>query len=258
MPRWNGLLPAPPPRERARLELMDEPARFPEEEIRRALRDLARVNRVFGNRSLLLRHLRALTRGVSRDGELLLLDIGTGGGDLPAAVAAWAKREGRRVYQIAMDRSPEILRHAADRLRGSARVGILRADALRLPLADGSVDIAFCSQVLHHLPDAAAAAVLGEMGRVSRLGWIVSDLRRGRLACFLTRLAMRLVSRSPMIRFDGPLSIRRAFTLDEYRRLAREAGADGAAVRKHRFFRAAIVWRRGARAMMPIPAAIGT
>ncbi|MCZ6669912.1 MAG: methyltransferase domain-containing protein [Acidobacteria bacterium] len=230
---------------------MDDLSCLPIEEVETALHDLERVNRIFGNWKLLTRHLSLLTRSVSRRRELVLADLGTGGGDLSAVAARWAADSGRTVRVLAMDRSEEILDLAARRLRNVEQACLLRGDATRLPFPDRSIDILFCSQVLHHLPDTAAISVMSEMTRVCRIGWIVSDLRRGRIAHKATQMALRLVSRNRLIRYDGPLSILRSFTLKEYRQMAAAAGAGTATIRKHLFFRAAIIYRHPGDELTP-------
>ncbi len=208
-------------------------------------RDLERVNRIFGNHRLVNGYLAELTRDLPIGAEISLLDIGTGGGDLPAAAGRWAERAGRTVRLIGMDRSSEMIGFAATRLSKHSSRNFLIGDATKLPFPGRSIDIVLCSQVLHHLPDSAAVRVLSEMNRVCKVGWIVSDLRRGRWAYLLTHAAMRLTSRNRLIRHDGPLSILRAYTMPEYRQMARAAGAGRAAIRKHRFFRSAMVYHRG-------------
>ena len=236
---WLGTI----PRVWERQELMDNLSCLPIDEVEMALHDLERVNRMFGNWKLLTRHLSALTRSVSRRRELVLADLGTGGGDLSAVAARWAADSGRTVWVLALDRSEEILNVAARRLRNVEQARLLRGDVTRLPFPDRSIDILFCSQVLHHLPETAAISVMSEMKRVCRIGWIVSDLRRGRIAHRATQAAMWLISRNWLIRSDGPLSILRSFTLEEYRQMAADAGAGTAKIHKHRFFRAAIIYR---------------
>ncbi len=231
------------PRDWERKEMMDDLSCLSIEEVENALHDLEWVNRIFGNWKLLTRHLSLLTRSVPRRRELVLADLGTGGGDLSAVAARWAADSGRTVRVLALDRSAEILDFAARRLRNVEQARLLRGDVTRLPFPDRSIDILFCSQVLHHLPETAAISVMSEMKRVCRIGWIVSDLRRGRIAHRTTQAAMWLVSRNRLIRSDGPLSILRSFTLEEYRQMAAAAGAGTAKIHKHRFFRAAIVYR---------------
>ena len=239
--RWFRRL----PRERDREELMDNLEGYSREELGSTLRDLERVNRIFGNHRLVIGYLVELTRDLPIGAEISLLDIGTGGGDLPAAAGRWAERTGRTIRLIGMDRSAEMIRFAGARLSRDSSRHFLIGDAATLPFPGRSIDIVLCSQVLHHLPDSTAVRVLSEMNRVCRVGWIVSDLRRGRWAYLLTHAAMRLTSRNRMIRHDGPLSILRAYTMPEYRQMARAAGAGRAAIRKHRFFRSAMVYHRG-------------
>lgn len=55
--------------------------------------------------------------------------------------------------------------------RGEATGNFLRGSGLELPIADGSVDIAFSSNVLEHVPDPVRMA--GELLRVTRPGGLV-------------------------------------------------------------------------------------
>ena len=114
----------------------------------------------------------------------------------------------------------------------------VRGDGLRLPLADGSVDIAVCILTLHHFADDAAVALLREMARVARVGVVVSDLRRSLPAWWGARLLAATVWRhNPITRHDGPLSVRRSFTAGELDALGRTAGLTGVRVRPVPLFR---------------------
>jgi len=73
------------------------------------------------------------------------------------------------------------------------------------------------------------------MDRAARLGVVVNDLVRGRVAYAAVWLATRLLARSPMSRHDGPLSVLRAYTPAEVRGLVVAAGLDGVRVRRHPF-----------------------
>ncbi len=72
------------PRAEGIAELMDDPG-IGLDEISANLRDLERVNRLFGGTRLILRHLKPM---VSRAhcGEIQILDVATGGADIPAAI----------------------------------------------------------------------------------------------------------------------------------------------------------------------------
>ena len=69
---------------------------------------------------------------------------------------------------IAVDRSPDMLDAARQRVRDLANVDVRRGELEALPIQDGALDAATLLLVLHHLPDPGEA--LGEAARVLRLG----------------------------------------------------------------------------------------
>ncbi len=216
-------------------ERMDTPGNDPRL-VAENLADLARVNRLFGGVHLTLRALERLTRGLAPGAALTILDVATGGADIPRAVLPWAQARRLRVQVLATDLNPAILRVAA---RGPAcrpphQAGITAADGSTLhfavadgrvlPLADRSVDVAMCSLALHHLPPADAVTMLRELRRVARRGVIVNDLVRAWPGYLGALLFARFGTRNPLTRHDGPLSARRAYTRRELAALARRAG----------------------------------
>ena len=82
-----------------------------------------------------------------------VIDLGCGTGQLTARLAA--AFPGARV--VGADLSSGMLTEAADRL-GSSAAGLVRADAARLPVRPGSVDVITCVESFHWYPDQGAAA----------------------------------------------------------------------------------------------------
>jgi ubiquinone/menaquinone biosynthesis C-methylase UbiE len=110
----------------------------------------------------------------------------------------------------------------------------VRGDALRLPFAPGSVDVAICTLTLHHFPDEEAVRLLREMKRVARDRVLVSDLERSRLNHLGARvLAHTLWRTNRLTRHDGPLSVLRSFTAPELLELGRRAGLRRPVVRRY-------------------------
>ena len=129
--------------------------------------------------------LRPLYRRVANDVAALavndaspanVLEIGSGPGELALEVA-------RRLPQaevLGVDLADAMVGRAAARAREAGvhlRVQFRLADAAKLPLADGSFDIAVSTLSLHHWAD--PGAVFTELGRVLRPGGValVYDLR---------------------------------------------------------------------------------
>lgn len=224
-------------------ELMDDPARS-DRELRDALRDLGRINRFLGNRAFVLSFLDRIlpawrARRDASYGPLLILDVATGGADIPLAVARWAERRRVPVRIVAVDRHPTTVRLAREMTADCPAVSVLRADARALPFADGAFDVCLCTLALHHLAPDEARALLRHLDRLGRIGFLAADLVRGWHGYAGVWLLTRL-SRSPMLRHDGPLSVRRALSWEEYCRLAAASGVPGLRVFKLPLFRIAL------------------
>jgi ubiquinone/menaquinone biosynthesis C-methylase UbiE len=215
------------------VELLDGPLDDPAA-LAGNLRDLRRINRWLGGVALSARAVDALS---AHRGDVSLLDVGTGAADIPLALLATARRQGRSLHVVGLDSRPEVLAAAAFTFRAvvaSEGLELHVGDGRSLPFADRSFDVVHASLVLHHLDPAGAAALLAEMGRVARLGIVVNDLDRGRLAWLGAWLIGHLLTTNPYTRHDAPLSVRRAYRLDEM--LAMIRAADLAPVRSMRGF----------------------
>jgi SAM-dependent methyltransferase len=206
------------------MELLDGPLDDPVA-LAANLRDLTWINRQVGGVGLSRRALDALVQ--ARPGRLTLLDVGTGAGDVPAALQAAEARRGRELEVIALDSRPEVIAAAlaiAPGLASRPRFSFLVGDGRSLPFADASQDVVHCSLVLHHLEPDEAVVLLREMGRVAAIGIIVNDLARGRLFWLGAWLLSHTLARSQLTRTDASLSVRRAYNPSELRGLLAAAG----------------------------------
>jgi len=80
------------------------------------------------------------------------------GADVGCGSGRWARLVAPRVGRlIACDASGEALAVARRNLAGQDNVDLHLADIDNLPMADRSLDFAYCLGVLHHVPDPAAA-----------------------------------------------------------------------------------------------------
>ena len=188
------------------------------------LRDLRRVNRALGGVRLSRVAIERLAPGTDR---LTLVDVGTGGADIPVALLAHAAKSGRSLRVTAVDSRPEVVeaarraRPAIDRMAG---LELAVGDGRSLPYPDGAFDVAHSSMVVHHLEPADAVALLREMARVARAGVVLNDLVRGRAFWAGAWMLSHLATRNAFTRYDAPLSVRRAYRRTELRDLVGEAG----------------------------------
>lgn len=221
-------------------EWMDRPD-IASAELARTLADLARINRTFGGTRVVLEHLEPLLDRLPS--PIRILDVGTGYADLPRAIVERARRRGLRIQIDALDRHDGIRAWAARACAEYPEIRLQDGDALALPYPDRGVDVALASQILHHMEGEEPVRLLRELRRVARHAVVVGDLRRGAWPFAVTWIALHLVSRSSLIRHDGPLSVRRGFVPTELLGLARSAGWVAPKIFRHPFFRLVLMER---------------
>ena len=214
----------PPPLERDAdaVEMMDRPASF--DDIAGSLEAITQLNGFFGGRRLTLRHVRDLLASLPADRPVTVLDVGAGAADIPVALVRWARRTGRRIRVLALDRDSGTLKYARGCAAAYPEITLIQGDALALPVRPGSVDVVISALTLHHLQPEEATRYLAEMDAAARLGWVVNDLVRGRAGYCLVWLLTRMFSRSVMAQHDGPISILRSYTPPEVTALCQKAG----------------------------------
>jgi ubiquinone/menaquinone biosynthesis C-methylase UbiE len=108
-----------------------------------------------------------------------------------------------------LDRMPSHMAPSGARVSG---------DALAMPFAAASFDLVTCNLFLHHFHGATAQRLLDEMTRIARRAVVINDLERG----WVPWLVMKMLSPgfSRLVRYDGPVSVRQAYTAPELARLA--------------------------------------
>lgn len=219
-----------------RPELMDDPALDPAEH-RRALAGLARINAVGGNG--LWRPIREYARSLNR--PVRILDVACGSGDVLVRIGKQAKRDGVAVELAGCDLSPTAIQTARERAGTTATFHVCDAIQAELP---GGFDVVTCSLFLHHLDEPDAIRLFQRMNVASEGMVLVSDLSRSHWNYLLVWLACHFLTRSRVVRYDGPVSVRAAFTPREALALAEKAGIRGAKVTGHFPARFVLSWMK--------------
>lgn len=204
-------------------------------EIANSLTDLNRINRWFGGistSSSLISQVAKKTGAIS----LSLLEVAAGGGYVPQAVSHILSRKGIQLNVTLLDFNSS---HLGGR-NGSRAVS---GDAIALPFRDESFDIVSSCLFLHHLSPEAVVESVKEGLRVCRTAVVINDVIRHPIHLAMVYASLPLY-RSRLTHHDAPASVRRAYTVDEMRRMLVETNASKVDIRRHFLFRMAVaVWK---------------
>jgi 2-polyprenyl-3-methyl-5-hydroxy-6-metoxy-1,4-benzoquinol methylase len=208
-------------------ELMDEPSLDPARHVH-ALEALERVNRVSFAAGRVWEEVQRVAREGAR--PVRVLDVACGGGDVLLDLGRRARRGGVDVDLTGCDISAVALDRARTRAGEHGSFTFTAVDVLRAGVP-GRHDVVCSSLFLHHLDRADAVALLRTMALATERVLLVQDLQRTRLGYVLAWVGLRLLTTSDVARADGPISVRAAYTMEEARGLAADAGLEGARVR---------------------------
>jgi SAM-dependent methyltransferase len=220
-------------------ELMDAPVIDPAMWVD-DLRNLRAMNRFLGgSRGLLWALKRMLLR--EKLTQFSLLDVGTGSGDIPAAMVLWSRRRRLRPRVIAVEAQPLTTKVAAAHTSSLPEISVIQGDAGTLPFRRRSFDIVTASQFLHHFSEAKIISLLQGWATLARRAIVISDLIRHPLPYYGIYFLTRLCTVNPMTINDAALSVQRALTLREWRALFNKAAVGRVEVRAMAPFRMSAV-----------------
>jgi SAM-dependent methyltransferase len=200
-------------------ELMDEPCSYTE--LRDCLRDLVRVNRTVFTYRPTLEWLEQFAAA----GRLHIVDVGSGAGDMLRRIEQWARTKRIAVRLTGVDRNPYAARAAREFGEQDCAIEWVTSDAYAYR-PDAKIDLVISSLFAHHLEDAEIVGFLRWMEDVAARGWFVNDLRRGRVPYYAFTLLANTMRWHRFVRHDGPVSVRRSFSAEDWQRYVREAGLE--------------------------------
>lgn len=211
---------------------------LPKHTMEEVLQFLSFTNRVFGGSSLVLRIISRWAQNWDPCLPISILDVGCGAGDICVAISRWAKKNNRDVHITGIDMVPEIVDIAKKNTSSFSNISIYQDDIFNCTEFD-RYDIVLGCLFLHHIEIEKQHIVLQRFHQLARRGVIFIDLFRSPLSYVCVWLASVLFGNA-IVRHDGPLSVKRAFTLEELRHLSHQAGLPYLQARQEPWFRVSL------------------
>ncbi len=222
------------------LELMDDLS-IEGEELEVTLAEIETINRTLGGYAPSVEGLASLVPPSMR--RVTVLDVGTGGADLPRRMVEWGRARGVDVRVKAIDLTETTIGRARRLSQSYPEIEVERINLFDLEESE-PFDVVHAALVLHHFPGRATVDAIRKMFALSRLGVVVNDLHRHVVAWASIKVLTRIFARSRLVRNDGPLSVRRGFIRDDLIAICREASVPAPELSWRPMFRWQMLIRR--------------
>ena len=184
------------------------------QDLHRTLNELKKINRLLLNTYVIKRAVYKLIKN-HRQKEFLILDLGSGGGDILIDLANDLKKKGIKASFIGIDGNPNSVAYANKKAQDLENVSFREADLFDKNFVLPGCDIVISSHFMYHFEEKVMINFIKEHLEQVRIGFLISELERSRLAYALFKYLGFFIGLGEMARKDGLTAIRRAYTFDE-------------------------------------------
>ena len=175
---------------------------------------LASINKWLGGNQVSLDGIQKLIKDLPKDKELVIVDLGCGNGDMLRRVSKLGKKLGYQFKLIGIDANKDSIQYATLLSLSYSNITYVQMNIFSEEFKALKYDIALSTLFLHHLNDQEILDKLSLLKEQARLGIVVNDLHRNKLAYFLFSIISFFIN-NKIIRNDGLISIRRGFKKGE-------------------------------------------
>ncbi len=193
------------------------------DELSLLLSDLRRVNSLLGGTTITLNGIKKLLKGWDKKKPVSILDLGCGDGEILRKCATLANKEGFEFNLIGIDANKHIIEVAKKKSKNIPDITYTPLnifEAIELDLETLDCDIVLCTLFLHHFNDETIVSFLKKISDKSRVGIIINDLHRSRLAFRLFKVFSYFFIKTSIAKHDGLVSVARAFKKKELQKFA--------------------------------------
>lgn len=179
-----------------------------------ALKDVTMVNKWLGGQQITLEGLDYFFKKFPQK-IYSIVDLGCGDGAMLRNIADYARKQDFKVELLGLDLNKKSIELAREKSISYREISFKQQDILALDSADFSCDIVISVLTMHHFTDDEILIFINQFLAISKLGVVINDLQRSKVAHTLFKGFSKLFMKSQIARHDGLISIERAFTKKE-------------------------------------------
>jgi 2-polyprenyl-3-methyl-5-hydroxy-6-metoxy-1,4-benzoquinol methylase len=182
--------------------------------LRDTLDKLENINRWLGGNLMTVKALKKVLKNHPKEQELTIADIGCGHGDILRDVAKFGRKNGYKMKLIGMDANPTAIAYANELSTEFPELSFKTEDIFSEAFKNRKFDVVLATLFLHHFKEAQLVSFLGNTLKQTKIGIVVNDLHRHKLAYYLFMLLSIFIINNMIIE-DGLTSVLRGFKRNE-------------------------------------------
>lgn len=203
-----------------RTELMDDFS-LKGELLRDTLDKLGKINKWLGGNVVTLDGVQKLLNEQPKERTYTIIDLGCGHGDILRQIARFGRKHNYNFKLIGVDANQDAVDYATDLSSDFPELAFKNIDIFSYEFEELDFDIAITTLFLHHFKDQEIITLLKLLTENARVGLVINDLHRSKIAYGLFKLLSLTIS-NDMIKKDGLTSILRAFKRKELEKISKQ------------------------------------
>ncbi len=200
------------------VELMDD-HQLDKGSLKKAYADINRCNTLLGGTTITLDTIQNLVRKHPKK-SYTIYDVGCGDGHMLRKIADVYDNKGIALNLVGIDIRDDILAIAKEASTAYPAIEYKNVDILSLDKEE-QCDILLCTLTMHHFSEKELNKFIRKFAELAKVGIIVNDLERSKLAFILFKLFSLFFISSEVARKDGLISIQKGFRKSELKQMAK-------------------------------------
>ncbi len=180
------------------------------QDLQMVLNDIDKVNHRLGGHRITLKGLKKLAKSSAKT-TLTFVDIGCGSGDTLRVISDWVKHQNFNIKLYGIDANAHIIEQAKILSKDYPDIEYLHQNIFSDEFKQQQFDIISCCLTLHHFKDQDILKLLPQLYQQAKIGVLINDLHRSRLAYILFKAYAKVFMKSKIAKHDGAISILRSF-----------------------------------------------
>lgn len=199
--------------------------------LRDALDKIAGINRLLGGNKISIQGVNALLRSGKERGEIRILDVGCGNGDMLRTLADFAIKKQFKFHLTGIDANSFTIGYARQLSENYENIHFQCADIFEEIHSENNYDLILCTLTLHHFKDEEILKLIRSFKEKSRLGIVINDLQRSALPYYLFTALCFIFRLNKMSKQDGLVSILRGFKKADLQQYSKQLNLKNTTIR---------------------------